>query len=89
MSSQDCDWIDFNLNIPQASHVGGIWERQIRTKRSVLSSLLLEHGMQLDNEALRTFMTEAKCIVNSRALTIENLTDPLAPEPLSKPPADT
>ena len=41
LSSQDCDWIDFNLNIPQASHMGGIWERQIRTKRSVLSSLLL------------------------------------------------
>ena len=64
--------------------MGGIWEHQIRTKRSVL-----EHGMQLDDEALRTFMTEAKCIVNSRALTIENLTDPLAPEPLTKPPADT
>lgn len=45
--------------------------------------------MQLDDEALRTFMTEAKCIVNSPALTIENLTDPLAPEPLTKPPADT
>ena len=84
LSSQDFDWIDFNLNIPQASHMGGIWERQIRTKRSVL-----EHDMQLDDEALRTFMTEAKCIVNSPALTIENLTDPLAPEPLTKPPADT
>ena len=74
LSSQDFDWIAFNLNIPQALHMGGIGERQIRTKRSVL-----EHGMQLDDEALRTFMTEAKCIVNSRALTIVNLTDPLAP----------
>ena len=36
LSSEDCDWIDFNLNVPQASHMGGIWERQIRTARSVL-----------------------------------------------------
>ena len=62
LSSQDCDWIDFNLNTPQASHMGGIWERQIRTTRSVLSSLLLEHGTQLDDEALRMLMTEAESI---------------------------
>jgi len=36
LSSEDCDWIDFNLNVPQASHMGGIWECQIRTARSVL-----------------------------------------------------
>ena len=62
LSSQDCDWIDFNLNTPHASHMGGIWERQIRTTRSVLS-LLLEHGTQIDDEALRTLMTEAESIV--------------------------
>ncbi|XP_022806462.1 uncharacterized protein LOC111343532 [Stylophora pistillata] len=83
LSSQDCDWIDFNLNAPKASHMGGIWERQIRTARSVLSALLLKHSTQLDDEALRTFMTEAECIVNCRPLTIENLTDPLTPEPLT------
>ena len=83
LSSQDCDWIDFNLNTPHASHMGGIWERQIRTTRSVLSSLLLEHGTQLDDEALRTLMTEAESIVNCRPLTVENLSDPLASEPLT------
>ena len=76
LSSRDCDWIDFNLNIPQATHMGGI-------PLSVLSSLLLEHGTQLDDEALRTLMTEAEFIVNSRPLTIESPTDPLAPEPLT------
>ena len=83
LSSEDCDWIDFNLNVPLASHMGGIWERQIRTARSVLSSLLLKHSTQVDDEALRTLMTEAECIVNCRPLTIENLTDPLSPEPLT------
>ena len=83
LSSQDCDWIDFNLNTPHASHMGGIWERQIRTTRSVLSSLLLQHGTQLDDEALRTLMTDAERIVNCRPLTVENLSDPLASEPLT------
>ena len=83
LSSQDCNWIDFNFNAPHASHMGGIWERQIRTTRSVLSSLLLDHGAQLDDESLRTLMTEAESIVNCRPLTVENLSDPLAPEPLT------
>ena len=81
--SQDCDWIDFKMNVPTASHMGGIWERLIRSVRSVLSSLLFEHGSQLDDEALRTLMTEAENIVNSRPLTTENLSDPDAPEPIT------
>jgi len=63
--------------------MGGIWEHQIGTTRSVLSSLLQEHGKQLDDEALRTLMTEAESIDNCRSLTVENLTDPLASEPLT------
>ena len=63
--------------------MGGVWEPQIQTTRLVLSSLLLDHGTQLDNKALRTLMTEAESIVNSRPLTVENLTDLLASEPLT------
>ena len=63
--------------------MGGVWERQIQTTRSVLSSLLLDHGTQLDDEALPTLMTEAESIVNCRPLTVENLTDPLASESLT------
>ena len=84
LSLQDCDWIKFNLNVPHASHMGGVWERQIRTTRSVLSSLLRGHGAQLDDESLRTLMTEAENIVNSRPLTVDNLTDPLAAAPLTR-----
>ena len=63
--TKECDWIDFNLNIPAAFHMGGSWERLIRTVRSVLSVLLQEHGSQLDDEALRTLMTEAENVINS------------------------
>ena len=63
--------------------MGGVWERQIQTTRSILTSLLLHHGTQLDDEALRTLMTEAASIVNCRPLAVENLTDPLASEPLT------
>ena len=53
-----CDWIDFKMNVPAASHMGGVWERQIRTVRSVLFSFLASNGSQLDDESLRTLMCE-------------------------------
>ena len=63
--------------------MGGSWERLIRTVRSVLSVLLQEHGSQLDDEALRTLMTEAENVINSCPLTVENLSDHESPEPLT------
>jgi len=24
---EQCDWITFNMNVPSASHMGGVWER--------------------------------------------------------------
>lgn len=72
-----------SLVMHYASHMGGVWERQIQTTRSVLSSLLLDHSTQLDDEALRTLMTEAESFVNCRPLTVENQTDPLTSEPLT------
>ena len=81
--TQDFDLIKFKMNVPSASLIGGIWERLICTVRSVLSALLEDHAQQLDDESLRTPFTEAKNIVNSRPLTIENLSDPEAPEPVT------
>ena len=54
LAKTKCDWIEFKINVPNASHMGGVWERQIRTVRSVLSPLLDNHGSQLDDESLRT-----------------------------------
>ena len=80
---RDCDWIEFQFNVPSASHMGGIWVRQIRTARNVLAVLLDQCGTQLDDESLRTFMTEAEAVVNSRPLTVESLSLPDGVEPLT------
>ena len=77
---ENCDLISFRMNVPHASHMGGSWERQIRTVRSVISGLLDSHGEQLDDESLRTFMVEAKAIINSRPLSLSFASHP---EPLT------
>jgi hypothetical protein len=74
--SQSCDWIYWKNNTPKASHMGGVWERQIRTVRKVLSALLRDHAGSLNDESFRTLLAEAECIVNSRPLTTESLHDP-------------
>lgn len=79
----DCDWFVFKMNVPSASHMGGVWERQIRSVRNVLSSLLQTNGSQLNNEVLQTFICEAEAIVNSRPLTIDSLNDPTSLNPLT------
>ena len=80
---ENCDYSTFKTNVPHASHMGGIWERQIRTVRNILSTLLSQHGSQLDDESLRTLMCETAAIVNSRPLSVQNANDPLSPEPLT------
>ncbi|XP_068689529.1 uncharacterized protein [Montipora foliosa] len=67
---EGCDWFSFETNAPTASHMGGVWERQIRSVCSVLSSL-------------RTLMCEAQTIVNSGPLTANQLADPDSPSPLA------
>ena len=66
---------EFKFNVPTASHAGGVWERQIRSVRRVMSSLLKDVGTQFDEECLQTFLCEACAIVNSRPLNAENLSD--------------
>ena len=75
---------DQGTNITGASsHMGGVWERQIRTARKVLNALLLQDGKQLDEESLQTFMCETKAIVNSRPLTVSNISSPTETESLT------
>ena len=61
----------------------GVWERQIRSARSILASFLKNHGTCLKDESLHTLMTEAEAIVNSRPLTVETISDPQNLIPLS------
>ncbi|XP_067034777.1 uncharacterized protein [Acropora muricata] len=83
MLKENCDWFEVKLNVPSASYMGGIWERQIRSDRSVLSTLLESNGKQMNDEALRTFMCEAERVVNNRPLTAEGIASPGSAEPLT------
>ena len=66
------DWvIKWKRNPPAASHMGGVWERQIRCVRSILSALMREYGHALDDESLRTLMTEIECIINNQLIDDE------------------
>ena len=76
LQTEMCDWINWEKNTPTASHMGGIWERQIRTVRSILSSLLKSHDQVLNDESFNTLIKEVECIINSRPLSIENVDDP-------------
>ena len=83
----NADWvIRWKQNPPAASHMDGVWERQIRSVRSILSALMREHGHALDDESLRTLLAEVECIINSRPLTVPSSDpgdlDPLTPSHL-------
>ena len=80
---ESCDWIEFKMNLPKASHMGGSWERMIRSIRSVLTCLLSDHADQLDDELLRTFLTEAEAIVNSRPISYQDTSSGEVKEALS------
>ena len=62
-------------NPPMASHMGGVWERQIRSARTILSSLIRTHSMSLDEESLSTLFAEVEAIVNSRPMVVETIND--------------
>ncbi len=79
----NCNWVEFNMNVPHASHMGGVWERMIHSARAALASLLDQHASSLDDELLRTLMMEAEAIVNSRPLTCTDADSmPLTPAQL-------
>ena len=64
MQGQGRDWVKWVRNPPAASHMGSIWERQIRSARAILLSLLKAHGKSLDEESLLTLLTETEGILN-------------------------
>ena len=74
---------DFVMNVPYSSHWGGVWERQIKTTRSILNTILIDFKGRLDTSSLRTFLYEVMSIINSRPLTCQCLNDPKSFEPLT------
>ena len=77
------EWMLWKLNPPSASNMGGVWERQIRSARTILTSLLKTHGTSLNDELLCTLLIEGEVIVNSRPLTTDLLSDVNSMMPLS------
>ncbi|KAI2646413.1 Pro-Pol polyprotein [Labeo rohita] len=80
LSQRQCDFV---MNAPHSSHAGGVWERQIKTVRSVLSSILALAHNRLRDSVLRTVLYEVMAIVNSRPLTVDTLFSPDSLEPLT------
>ncbi|XP_078344112.1 uncharacterized protein LOC144629777 [Oculina patagonica] len=72
--------IEWKFNPPGASHMGGVWERVIRSVRKILRVLLREQ--LVSGEALRTLIAEVQGILNSRPLTPVS-DSPLDLEPLT------
>ena len=74
MLQKDIEWC---FNPPSASHMGGVWERMIRSVRSVLHHLMRDYGDILDDESLSTLLCEAETIINSRPLSVHSDPDDL------------
>ena len=80
LAAKQCSFI---FNAPKSSHAGGLWKRQIRTIRNILSATIALCPGRLDDASLRTLFCEAMAIINPRPLTVENINDPTAPAPLT------
>ena len=80
LSGKHCDFV---MNAPDSSHTGGVWERQIRTVRSILNGILLLAPGRLNDSSLRTVFYEVMSIVNNRPLTVSEIDDPKTFEPLT------
>ena len=61
--------IEWHFNPPNASHFGGVWEREIRTCRKILDNIINNEKHFLTDELLSTFLCEAEQIMNARPLT--------------------
>ena len=72
--------IDWHFNPPAASHMGGVWERQVRTIRTVLAGVMSQQT--LDDESLLTLLTVVEGIINNRPIT-KLSDDPTDEQPLT------
>ena len=72
--------MDWRFIPPGAPHMGGAWERLVRSVKAALTATLRERAPR--EEALLTLLTEAEHSVNSRPLTHVSV-DPNDPEALT------
>ena len=72
--------ITWNFNPPTASHMGGAWERTIRSIRRIFTAIC--RNQTLTDDLLQTLFIEVEKILNSRPL-FPIMLDPTANEPLT------
>ena len=75
MESLGGDLVRWIRDPPAASHMDGVWERQIKSAHEILPSILSEHEKLLDEEYLVTLVAETEGILNLRPLTVETISD--------------
>ena len=54
------EWMIWKRNPPLSSNMGGVWERQIRSARAILNSLLKTHGSSLSDDYLQTCLLKLR-----------------------------
>ena len=59
--------IEWRFNPPDAPHMGGAWERLVRSVKTSLKAIVKER--LVTDFQLITILTEVECLVNSRPLT--------------------
>ncbi|XP_062714715.1 uncharacterized protein LOC134291230 [Aedes albopictus] len=64
-------YTQWRFNPPSAPHMGGCWERMVRSIKAALSTIPADS--KLDDESLETFFAEAEMMINSRPLTFVSL----------------
>ncbi|XP_055542771.1 uncharacterized protein LOC129728359 [Wyeomyia smithii] len=58
----------WNFNPPGAPHMGGAWERMVRSVKTAIGTIL-EAQRRPDDEILETVIIEAEAMINTRPLT--------------------
>lgn len=61
----------WRFNPPSAPHMGGCWERMVRSIKTALEVIPIDR--KLDDESLATMFLEAERMINSRPLTFVSL----------------
>ena len=59
--------VEWNFNPPLASHMGGVWERMVKSVKKIMKALLKEQVVR--DEILLTIFSEVESILNSRPIT--------------------
>jgi len=76
-SNQGIKW---NFNPPKAPHMGGCWERLIKSVKTALRSVM--RSQYPKDEELQTFLVRVEFIINSRPLTHVSV-DPIDLQPIT------